>query len=254
MSDRSHQQWGSLLLRLIAHPASVVAMITRFTNLVQNELPALTADQHQQALNTMIVRGCAETLHERGSRFGWNYARVEELRVPLTRGMLGIAQASFQVQVGTSMNSQAIIQEAQRALDHAGRHLDAFVDAYMAPMRDRQGPFAGCIYCRARCLYRSDIYMILSEKDRLRVEGVFNKEDSTTGGGDPEEVADTALEMARRWLGADMTQEEDEATLGHIAGVGYCATLHAASLSDLSDYEQEEVGRLLNEQFQGTYY
>jgi hypothetical protein len=170
--------------------------------------------QQETLLTMTIVRGTAETLQERGAAFGWTYAMVEEMRIPLTKGLLTLLQT--------------------KKLAAATADLDQFCRKYEARLTRDQGPFPGCASCPARCVYRSDVRYLLQPVEREWIENHMEASYSTEIDRYTA-IAKTAKGIAKRWLG------DENAFLPQ---VGYCGALHTVS-HGYTHYMQVQFADLL---------
>ena len=92
-SERSQWIWSNILLRLTFEPQTVLEALQRFTSLIEKDMPYLPPERHMTVLLMALIRGSAEIMHQRGGQFGWTYAEVEEVRILLTRGLVGYMHA-----------------------------------------------------------------------------------------------------------------------------------------------------------------
>jgi hypothetical protein len=219
-SEKSREWWATLLLRAAFAPASLPELISnRLAREIEAALPALSDQQHQVMARVIVVRGCAETLHERGAQAGWPYPLIESLRQHLTQTLLTIVDSGD--------------------LSQAESDLQPFATLYKEQMRRKQGPFPGCSACQARCLYRAEVQRLLSVKDRKWVEDDLKSTRYPTQKERFGAIAKAVTEkMARLWLGMSVPEEKS---------VGYCAALHATAQSGYTEYEQTLVGGYLAE-------
>jgi hypothetical protein len=220
-TPKSQELWATLLLRAAFAPDHLPELLTIWlARDIEAALPALSEQQHQMMVRMILVRGCAETLHERGAHAGWSYPLIESLRRQLTQAFLTLADGS----------------DASQAADL----LRPFAALYKAQLQRKQGPFPGCVSCQAKCLYRAEVQRLLSAKDRKWVEDDLK---STRYPSQKERfgaIAKAVTEsMARLWLGAALPEEKT---------IGYCVALHATAQSGYTDHEQTLVGGYLAEQ------
>ena len=108
----------------------------------------------------------------------------------------------------------------------------------MKLMKRQQGPFAGCDYCPRKCLYRSDVQRLLTEKNTKWIN------DELTDGGHESSyaryraVVNAANNIAQSWLGEEVGGEPNI----HTTAIAYCTFLHAIASSNFNEYEQIILG------------
>jgi hypothetical protein len=234
--DKSRRIWSRLLFCLMMRPTHVPSLLHLISEMIESEMAYLTPEQHDAMLRMVIVRGCAETLHERGAHFGWSYQQVDQLRLPLTRGLLGLIQAE---QFKTS--GQGENEENTRRLAAVADELIEFMQGYTTGMERRQGPFPGCTHCPVKCLYRSEVSSLLMPKDRQWMNDELNSREHRSSKERYAGVARVAKNIVQTWLGDSL-----EAPTGFgVPGIAYCTVLHTAVASKLTDYEQAILGDTL---------
>ncbi len=191
-------------------------MLEQYIELV---IPSLQTSPHMQeaTLKMMLVRGGAEVLHRHGALFGWTYPLVEELRVPLTQGLLTFIQ--------------------KRDLALVSSDLDRFARRYEKLLERNQGPFAGCEHCRTKCLYRLETRVLLLPPDKEWIDGELQTNHPTPA-DTYAAIARAAQTIVSNWLG-----ESKNAALPDLA---YCAALHVESETGLTEYEQRKFGESLS--------
>ncbi len=232
--EMSRRIWARLLFCLVMRPTNVPGLLHLCSEMIEEEMSYLTPEQHDAILRMLIVRGCAEVLHERGSRFGWTYSQVERLRLPLTRGLLGLAY----VEELKRANDESKRDEMLKVLDKSAENLMQFVNDYTTFMERRQGPFPGCIHCPVKCLYRSEVSSLLMPKDRQWINDELNSQAHKGSKERYGAVAQAARHIAQTWLG-----EELGSTPGFgVSSIAYCTVLHTARFFQLTEYEQGMVG------------
>ncbi len=212
-TEQSHWLWASILIRTIFSPARLLDMLTKLAQQVAAEMPDILPPQEDSLLRMTIIRGCAETLNERGADFGWTYLMVEEMRMPLTRGLITLFRT--------------------KDLSLASSDLDRFARKYDDRLKRKQGPFAGCVHCRAQCVYRSDVRHLLQPGDRRWVDGDLKNPSYKTEADRYNAISRKVKGIAERWLG--------EASLIS-TNIGYCAGLHMAAQLGHTEYEQALFG------------
>jgi hypothetical protein len=230
--------WAGLLLRLMTSPTHVYDTLLHFSEQIEAEMPYLSPDEHDAVMRMLLVQGSSQIMHERGAQFGWSYAQVEELRVLLTRGLLGLLQAYHMAQTSTTLEQQELINQVQQAVEKATEPLDQFTDAYQLLMRRRQGPFMGCLHCPAKCLYRAEVQTLLSARDQQWLDSELAGSAQGTSEERYAAVAQATTHLAQNWLGDE--EERDE-----LPAITYCTALHLVVKQNLTEYEQATAGTRL---------
>lgn len=230
-SEKSKWIWSNILLRLVANPVLVLDSLLRFSEGIEVEMAYLPPDKHAAVLIMALVRGCAEVLHQRGAQFGWSYAEVEELRVLLTRGLIAYSSASLKV---TQEDGLDDLEEREREMEVVEESFFRFFERYSQVMERRQGPFAGCKYCPARCLYRTDTQNLLIEKNARWIHEELTGTAHESLQMRYQATADAAINIAQIWLG----EEPGSRPTLHVLGAAYCAYLHTIARYSFSEYEQ----------------
>ncbi len=237
-TEKSKWLWSSILLRLLSNPGRVFDMLIRFSEIAEAELSYLSDDQHYALLRMAIVRGGAQIMYERGAQFGWTYEQVEKMQTLLIKGLLALARSYDQVYDKTKPIERRGTQSFQKEMDEAAAAFRSFIDAYESLTERKQGPFAGCIHCPSKCLYRREVHTLLSSKD----EEWIGDELADTSYETLEErytaVAEAATATVQNWL-----EEEPDSTIPEfiLSSIGFCAVLHAVAQADFSEYEQAVV-------------
>jgi hypothetical protein len=238
--EASKWLWANILLRLISSPTTVFNMIPYLSKEIETEMSYLSLDQHNALMRMVIVRGCSETLQARGAEFGWTYAQVEELRAPLTHGLLLMAQSYNMMRSEANIRAykmKELEQRLQEQADQAAVYLEQFVNGYEIVMKRGQGPFAGCVHCPAKCLYRVDVRTLLSEKDRKWLQDEFANDSYATLAQRYSAVAGAASHIVQNWHDEEPDSESSE----RAAEVSYCAILHTIAKEGFSEYEQTMI-------------
>ena len=213
-SAQGQRIWASLLIRTLLCRPQLPPVIDMIRQQIEVRFAHFLPLQRESLLTMAIIRGCIETLQERGASFGWTYAMVEEMRIPLTRGLLALLQT--------------------RSLATAAVDLDQFSRRYEARLIRNQGPFPGCTSCPAKCVYRADVRYLLQSVEKAWIEEELTTSYSTEADR-YKAIAQTSTDIAKRWLG-------DENAF--VSQVGYCGALHTVS-QGYTHYMQEQFAGLL---------
>lgn len=209
--ETSHGQWlwASMLVRTVYSRPRLPAVFAMLRRQIEAELTYLQPNQRESALRMAIVRGCSAVLSSHCTAFGWSYPLVEELRLSLTRGLIAFAQT--------------------KDLSVCNSDLDRFARKYEKLLEREQGPFAGCIHCRARCMYRLEVRHLLLPQDKRWISSDLQDSSYKTRKERYTAIASLTKGIAERWLGETNFVAPD---------LAYCGALHAAADLGLSDYEQ----------------
>jgi Helicase HerA, central domain len=231
-SEKSKRLWARFLLCLTSNPATLLELMTRISEQIETEMPHLSSEEHDRTMSMMIVRGSAEIMRERGAQFGWTYTQEDDMRVLLTNSMLTLARVYCLIRDQTDQEEML-----QKAMEQAGNYFKQFLTAYETSTQRRQGPFAGCIHCPAKCLYRVEVNSLLSPRERSWLDQEFTNPAYESKEARFEAVAQTAVSIAQAWLNDSSTDLS-----WSNRGISYCTVLHNVAKADVSEYEQVEIG------------
>jgi len=227
-SEKSKWIWSNILLRLAARAENVLQALLSFSEQIETEMSYLPAARHETVFVMTLIRGSAELMHLRGAQFGWSYSEVEELRVLLTRGLVGY------IRVYSALKRSVPQEKLRPDIDKFGEQLKKFSTRYTQLMQREQGPFAGCRHCPARCLYRTETKYLLTEKNSAWINEELTSGSHANSTARYEAVAHATASIAQSWLGEEVGASPQPAVLK----VGYCSFLHSIASSNFSEYEQ----------------
>jgi hypothetical protein len=235
-SMKSRWLWSNILLRFVTYPGNVLDALLHFSEQIEKDMSYLAAEKHETVFTMTIIRGAAELLQQRGAQFGWTYAEVEELRLLLTHGLVTY------MRIFSALNQMADasvdeLQQKDEDLKAIEKQLIKFAKNYTRVMQRERGPFVGCKYCIARCLYRIDTMNLLTEKNRKWIYEELTDPSYETNVMRYSSVFDAALRIGQSWLGV----EPGSPATSRAAGVSYCAFLHTVAEHDFSEYEQNTL-------------
>lgn len=237
-AERSKWLWARFLLCLTSNPAMLLNMITRISEQIEADMPHLQPEQHDDVLRMVIVRGSAEMMQKRGAQFGWTYNQENNLRILLTRGMLALVRAYSILRDRIEDNDTSQIEQAfEREITESSDHFEQFVNQYGQLTQRRQGPLAGCAHCPAKCLYRSEVQVLLSARERTWIDQELSSQNYRNDDERFEAVANSAIDIAQNWLG----EAEDADPTINARSIGYCALLHNLAQAELNEYEQTKL-------------
>src|SRR5260370_8908637 len=94
---------------MVAKPANLMETLARFSEHLEGEMSYLSDEQHDALMRMVLVRGCAEMLHARGSQFGWPYPEVKSLRSLLTHALVDLTRVPLKL---SSIPVPAIAEDA----------------------------------------------------------------------------------------------------------------------------------------------
>jgi hypothetical protein len=241
---KNAQLWSMLLLRLLVQPGNLMESLTRFSEFVETMMSYLPAREHDQVLAMILVRGTSNFLQRRGAQYGWTYQQVEELRVPLTHGLLQFLHLQEMIQEATAKlpeNLEEIAETFNSMMTGASEKLLVCVNQYRKLTERRQGPYVGCQNCPTRCRYRMDVNLLLSDQQQewLQKELTQNPERS-----EKERYAATcrmATGIAQTWLGEEPGTPLDD----DLKPIVYCTLMHSLVRAKYNDFEQASVSAKL---------
>lgn len=211
--------WGQIFLRTVYNRSKLPEMFPELRRQIESELSYLSQNQKEVALRMLIVRGCTEIIQNHGFVFGWSYPAIDELRVHLTRGLIAFVQT--------------------KDLNVCNSELDRFMRKYEKLLQRDQGPFPGCIHCRAICLYRLETRQLLLRADKRWFETDLKSSAYKTKKDRYASMSRLAKGIAEQWLGSPNDAAAD---------IGYCAALHAFASVGLTDFEQSRTAKYLSDE------
>lgn len=250
-SEKSKWLWANVILRLSTNPAYTFDILFRFSEQIEQEMAFLLPEQHNSVLQMILVRGGFELMQQRGAQSGWTYEQTEGLSNLLTTGLSRFMSTYTEAREAVAeLDADELEARFLGAMQEASEYLEQFANQYKALMARRQGPFAGCVHCPARCQYRSEVRLLLSKKNRTWISDELSGENYVTEQERYQAVARAASHIAQNWSGEDI--EETPLPGERIKEVAYCATLHTVATPDYSEYEQAILGNKFKDHyFQG---
>jgi hypothetical protein len=245
-SEKSKRLWSNILLRLAASPGNVYELVTRIPKDIEAEISYLAPDQREVLMRLVIVRGGAEIMHRRGVHYGWSYEQTEELRLLLARGLMNFLEGYFLATKETDLELQELEMRTIKVVEQASKHFVQFVDGYISLTQRQQGPFMGCVHCRAKCTYRMEVSSLLSQEERKSIYGELLNKTRETEEDRYITASSVAALVTQRWLG----EEADSELSSSVREIGYCAVLHALAGEGLDEYHQRLLGDRIKEYLQ----
>jgi hypothetical protein len=245
---RSRDLWAMIILRLLAKPGNVMDSLTRFSEFIETVMPHLAAEQHDHALQMIIVKGCADFMHRRGAQYGWTYAQVEEIRANLTHGLLNFIRMHTiidETDVKTQEELQELGREFNLLVEKASQYLLDFVEMYRALTQRRQGPYIGCQNCPKRCNFRMDVAALLTEQHLEWLRNELTKNPQRSEKERYGATARMATAITQSWLGDEPGSELDD----DLKPIIYCGLVHTLVRGKFSDFEHAKLAGKLKPYF-----
>jgi DNA helicase HerA-like ATPase len=247
-SEKSRWLWSNIILRIVVSPANTFDILLRFSEQVEEDMSFLLPEQHNTVLQMVLVRGSFELMQQRGAQSGWTYEQTEELSRLLTLGLSKFMRTyAVAREAAAELDPEEIEAQFRDGMIQAGQHLEQFASRYKLLMKRRQGPFAGCSYCPACCLYRSEVRTLLSQKNRTWISDELSSSAYATEEERYQAVAEATMHIVRNWSGKDIEETADPNA--QMPEVAFCAALHTVATPDYTEYEQAILGINFKEHF-----
>lgn len=216
---------AAYFLALLAEPTAAVRGYHRLWATSLQATPRLTADEGQSVRVAVLVCALDRLFTRRVAQYGWSYPDALALRDALLAPLVNIARG-FQ-------NSTPVLEALTRQAAPALAHWQA---AYTRQAQVRKGPFPGCDFCQARCLYRFDV--AAARRDE-RARRAFT--DAIRQAPD-----DAALWGELQHLGQSIAQQlAPDAPEANTRGIALCALVSIAHAEGLSVPSQQRIARQL---------
>lgn len=172
--------WSGVMLALVCGLRSAQESITGFSALVLSTAGDIDSAATILVSKTAALFALTEALHKRGRYFNWTYAQIEELQHHLTLGLMHILDGSSKLGLAS---------------------FEVFADLFRERSRVKEGPFAGCAPCKARCLLRHDTFIAAAESSFQR-EIARNVNQAPNRAAMYAELSVSCLEAADRLAGS----------------------------------------------------
>jgi hypothetical protein len=184
--DQFLERFRRYTLSLLEDPRQAVYGLMELLQLVRQI--KLRADEEKPVLLRVLFAGLDEWFDNRGRQYGWYYNVVEALRDDL---------AAVLADVVARYDNQQTVLDALAA--EAATRLAGFIASYHQQCARNVGPFVGCIYCAARCVYRYDVAPFIADKALQRefmaiVQSVKDDQEMW------QQLADASRQVAERLL------------------------------------------------------
>ena len=162
------EQFSRSFLSLVMQPEKAVYAFHQLQDYIERTVGKTKLEK--EVTVAVLLQALDGLLGERGRYYRWFYNVSVTLRDQLTAPLIQIAQRY--------QNKRQVLDRLDAQTRPA---LDSFIAAYkdQTGFKQRPGPYAGCIYCPERCLYRWDIAPLLRDKtlERDFVRAIQNTKD-----------------------------------------------------------------------------
>ncbi len=128
------ERWDGWLQISLEHPYLSKKWFTNLRELASRVLDGITVAL-DDALMGALLKAAEDNLITRGRLYGWSYELIEQIRSILVAAIDALVSGQDQ---------------------QAEQHLRRFSAVYRQATSRSYGPFAGCVYCQQRCLYRPE--------------------------------------------------------------------------------------------------
>jgi DNA helicase HerA-like ATPase len=177
----------------------------------------LAPNQIQLVVQMTIVFGVARIILQRGSARGWHFSKREKLQENLTHGLLKLYKT--------------------KELSQAAVYLDRFARNYTNSLEREDGPYSGCKYCRAVCLYQEEVRNLLTKMDvhyirEALADPKFNKSDPVSY----EQLARVLVGIVVQWMGEEFDEKID---------IGYCTGITTLPMLGFDEFVQAKISKIL---------
>lgn len=209
------EQFARYFLSLVLAPRQAVYGFNGLWEFIRRAVSHLPQPLEKPVAVAVLLHALDHLLETRGRRYRWFYNVSSALREQLAAPLVEIIQQ---------------FENHAETLDRLAAQpgLQPFLDAYRdrTDYKGRPGPFAGCVACPARCLYRWDVAPLLADKtlERDFVRAIQNTKDDQAMWKQLAAVARTA---AGRVLSVPMDQTNFGVAVCYVAqttaGLGFSA-------------------------------
>lgn len=145
--------WARYTLSALFNPVQVVQGYGQLLVLQRGLTGGLPPHQEQQTMLALLLHAAAEHFAARGRQYHWAYSVVEELRVSFVNVLVPVVrQYSLNGDLPTVLSDAALSA------------WQAYTAQYQQQMHREVGPFAACVHCNRRCLYRYEVALWVSDR------------------------------------------------------------------------------------------
>ena len=200
--------WARYFLSALLAPSHAVHGYPALLQLQRGVTGGLKLEMERQLMLALLLHAAANHFEWRGRAYTWFYNVAEHLRAQFVAAVAGIAQR-FE-------NDREVLAQLVEA---AGPPLQTFTEAYRQQVARDAGPFAGCIFCGRRCLYRHEVALLAADRtlERDFVAAIRETQDDQTMW---RQVASLCTEAASRLLAMDDVALVQEVALCCAAQIG----------------------------------
>jgi len=208
--------WAQLILIVIHKRERLPQWFLWVDQYIERFAAHLSVEVKKNIRLLFCIRGIAETISKRATDKGWLYTESEELRIKLTEGILRV------LNTGLASDGQA--------------SLDTFVRAYEFQSERAQGPFSGCVDCRAICLYRSEAHDWIDSSQIERLNSIIRSPNYKSEGERYGAFSNELRYNAQVALNGSSNAD---------AELGYCIGLHVIDKFGYNMLEKAEFSKQL---------
>lgn len=162
------EQFSRYFLSLVMQPEQAVNAFHQLLDYIERVVGKLKLEK--EVAVAVLLQALDALFGERGRHYRWFYNVSVTLRDQLAAPLAQIARGY--------QNKRQVLDQLAAQTRPA---LDSFIVAYkdQTGFKQRPGPFAGCIYCPERCLYRWDVAPLLRDEtlERDFVRAIQNTQD-----------------------------------------------------------------------------
>jgi hypothetical protein len=141
--------WARYFLSALVAPSQAVRGYAALLQLQRGVTGGLKPDDERQVMLALLLHAAADHFEARGRAYCWFYNVTEHLRAQFVAAVVQVVRG-FE-------NDQAVLARLTGAVEPP---LRAFAEAYRQQVAREAGPFAGCVFCASRCLYRHEVSLV----------------------------------------------------------------------------------------------
>jgi len=145
--------WARYFLSTLLDPAQAVRGYRDLLQLQRGVTGGLKSDVERQMMLALLLHVAADHFEARGRAYGWFYNVAEHLRAQFVAAVAGVVQ-EFE-------NDQEVLARLAGTVEPP---LRVFAEAYRQQVTRDAGPFAGCVFCARRCLYRHEVALLAADR------------------------------------------------------------------------------------------
>lgn len=149
--------WACYTLSALLSPSQVIQGYRNLLTLQRGLTGGLGSNREQQIMLALLLHAAAEHFAARGRQYNWAYPVAEELRV------------SFVAVLAPVVKQYSANEDLPTCLSDAALSVwQAYAAQYQQQVRREVGPFAACVHCNRRCLYRYEVALWVSDRVMVR--------------------------------------------------------------------------------------